>query len=200
MKEEHVFFTAGGIRLEGLYAESAGNRGCVISHPHPEMGGDMRNNVVDALVSAFSSKGFSTLRFNFRGVGKSEGIYDGGNAEQEDVIGAVKFLADKEKSEIVLAGYSFGAWITTKVIARHDMFSDIILVSPPIDFMKFDFTGLEGKIGLIICGDRDQFCKMERLTSIVNRIKCRMESVKGADHFYFGRESDIVEHLNQYVT
>jgi alpha/beta superfamily hydrolase len=197
--EETVFFQAGKLKIEGLYAESGTGRGVVISHPHPQMGGSMWNNVVETLVTAFFTKGYSTLRFNFRGVGRSEGMYDDGTGEQEDVLGAVDYLAGKGKTEVVLAGYSFGAWINVKVAVRPKRFADVILVSPPINFLEFDFSDLTGKVGLMMSGDRDQFSSVEGLTTIASRIHCLLEIVKGADHFYFEKEYGIAECLDQYL-
>lgn len=199
MKEERIFFKSGKLDIEGLYAPSDGQKGVVITHPHSMMGGSMRNNVVFALVSAFYQNGFSTLRFNFRGVGRSGGIYDDGIGEQEDVKGAIDFLVEKGKKDIFLTGYSFGAWVNTKLIANQDFLSDIIMVSPPIDFLDFDFPGQKGKIGLVICGDSDQFCPIDRLGGITEEIGCRLEIVGGADHFYFGKEDVIAGYLDDYL-
>jgi Predicted hydrolase of the alpha/beta superfamily len=163
------------------------------------MGGSMQNNVVEALVSAFYQNNFSTLRFNFRGVGRSEGIYDEGRGEQEDLIAAMSCLAGKGKKKVVLAGYSFGAWITVKILNRYDNLSDVILVSPPVDFLNFDWSGSEDKIGLIVCGDRDQFCSPESLKTLVEEIHCRLEMVRGADHFYFMKENGMINVIDAYL-
>jgi alpha/beta superfamily hydrolase len=199
INEERIFFKSGSLNIEGLYAPNEGYKGVVVTHPHSLMGGSMMNNVVTALVSAFYHNGFSALRFNFRGVGGSGGYFDDGNGEQEDVKGAVAFLKEKGFEEILLAGYSFGAWVVSRLIAGSDDFTDVIMVSPPIDFVKFDFSGLTGKCGLIICGDRDQFCPVSPLESITRELDCRLEIVKGADHFYFGREEGIIKYLDEYL-
>ena len=199
MNEERIFFKSGKFSIQGLYASSDGGKGVVITHPHPQMGGSMRNNVMDALVSTFYQNGFSILRFNFRGVGLSEGVYDNGIGEREDVEGAIAFLAEKGKKDMFLTGYSFGAWVNTRLIADQDSLSDTIMISPPIDFVEFDFSGLEGKVGLVVCGDRDQFCPIARLRGITEEIGCRLEIVDGADHFYFGSEDGISSYLNDYL-
>jgi alpha/beta superfamily hydrolase len=199
MNEERILFRSDKFSIEGLYASCDGPKGVVITHPHPMMGGSMRNNVVFALGSVFHQNGFSTLRFNFRGAGRSEGIYDNGVGEQEDVKGAIDFLSEKGKNDIFLAGYSFGAWINTRLIADQDFLSGVIMVSPPIDFLDFDFSGLKEKVGLVICGDRDQFCPIDRLKKITEEIGCRLEIVNGADHFYFGKEEGIIDYLNDYL-
>lgn len=197
--EQPLYFKSDALQIEGLYAPTAGERGAVISHPHPQMGGSMQNNVVEALVSAFYQNNFSTLRFNFRGVGQSEGIYDDGRGEQEDLIAAMSCLAGKGKKKVVLAGYSFGAWITVKILKRFEDFSDVILVSPPVDFLNFDWSGSEDKIGLIVCGDRDQFCSPESLKTLVEEIHCRLEIVRGADHFYFMKENGMIDVIDAYL-
>jgi alpha/beta superfamily hydrolase len=199
MNEERVFFKSGDLRIEGLYAPGEGSGGVVITHPHSQMGGSMMNNVVDALVSAFHDHRYSTLRFNFRGVGGSEGTFDDGVGEQNDVQGAIAFLKEKGLNDIVLAGYSFGAWVNSRFLAGFDGLSDVIMVSPPIDFVEFDFSHLKGKCGLVICGDRDQFCPIHSLEGKIGELGCRLEIVKGADHFYFGTEQAIMDYLSDYL-
>lgn len=199
MNEERVFFESGGLTIEGLYAPGDGSKGVVVTHPHSQMGGSMQNNVVDALVGAFHDHGYATLRFNFRGVGRSGGRFDDGVGEQEDIKGAVAFLRKNGLDDITLAGYSFGAWVGSRALAGYDDLSDVIMVSPPIDFVRFDFSPLTGRCGLVICGDRDQFCPLPSLEEIVGQLGCRLEVVRGADHFYFGYEQSIREHLDDYL-
>ena len=199
MIEKSIYFNSGAIQIEGLYAAKDGGNGVVISHPHPRMGGSMHNNVVEALVEVFFENNFSTLRFNFRGVGRSDGVYDEGRGEQEDLIAAAAFLANEGKKKIVLAGYSFGAWITTRAMKRDPDISDVVLVSPPIDFLDFDWSGLAGRIGLVVCGDRDQFCSLESLKRLVDILACRLELVRGADHFYFMKEQVLKNGIDAYL-
>ena len=103
-------------RLEGVLREGAGKGAAVICHPHPLYGGSMWNNVVDALEIGFSQAGFTTLKFNFRGVGGSTGRYDGGAGEMRDVASACLFLKEHtgDRERLVLAGYSFGAWVCAR--------------------------------------------------------------------------------------
>lgn len=199
MNEEPVFFKSGELSIEGLYAPGEEAKCVVITHPHSQMGGSMRNNVVEAMVSAFYGHGYSTLRFNFRGVGRSEGTFDEGVGEREDVRGAIAFCKAKGFDNITLAGYSFGAWVNSRFLDGSDDPTDVIMVSPPIDFVKFDFSHLTGRCGLIICGDRDQFCPLSALREIVRELESRLEVVNGADHFYFGREQGIIDYLGDYL-
>ena len=107
------------------------DRGVVISHPHPLYGGEMRNQVVGLIQEVFAGKGWTTLRFNFRGVGRSQGEYDEGVGEQEDVRAAVRYLKELGVEEIFLAGYSFGAWVNAQVALDYLDVAGSILVAPP---------------------------------------------------------------------
>src|SRR5580704_14581907 len=112
MKEQQVTFRSQDLTLEGLYApqpDGVKPKGAVVCHPHPQYGGSMYNNVVEAALEALWGRGFSTLRFNFRGVGQSEGSYGGGEGEAADAAAAVGFLRGQpglRGAPMVLAGYS----------------------------------------------------------------------------------------------
>jgi alpha/beta superfamily hydrolase len=198
MNEQTLFFGKENIRLEGRYSPSGGTLGAVISHPHPLMGGDMGNPVVEILSGALNACGISTLRFNFRGVGRSAGRYDEGRGEQDDLLAAVSFLEGQGVREILLAGYSFGAWVTAGVLNRRHLLP-AILVSPPIDLLPFAFPALRGKVGLIVCGDRDQFCPSERISVVADAVACRLDLIPGADHFFLSREPDLAACLTAFA-
>src|SRR6202035_2810578 len=112
MNESQVTFRSGELALEGLLANPGGGApAAVVCHPHPSYGGSMYNNVVDAILVAFHQLGYATLRFNFRGVGGSEGEYDGGPGEVDDAKAAMEFLlaqAGVKREGATIAGYSFG--------------------------------------------------------------------------------------------
>src|SRR5690554_4830659 len=114
MKNDQVFFQSGTLNLEGclVIPQRVGTAaGVVICHPHPLYGGSMANNVVYAVSRALTKKGIASFCFNFRGVGRSEGVHDGGQGEIDDTLAAIAFLADRseiESGRVGLAGYSFG--------------------------------------------------------------------------------------------
>lgn len=91
MPEEKISIKNGSLIIEGLLCKTSGEKGVVICHPHPLMGGSMYNNVVAAIQGAFAVVNYSTLRFNFRGAGKSTCVYDEGIGEKEDIIAAVDY-------------------------------------------------------------------------------------------------------------
>ena len=123
MKERRVTFKSSDLTLEGMIASPDGagpHRAAVVCHPHPLYGGSMYNNVVDAVLEAMHARGFATLRFNFRGVGQSEGEFDNGNGEADDTVAAIRFLIAQKgvrADGAVLAGYSFGAMTAVRAAA-----------------------------------------------------------------------------------
>jgi alpha/beta superfamily hydrolase len=172
--------------------------GAVISHPHPLMGGDMSNSIVETLAETLFAGGISTLRFNFRGVGKSSGTFDDGRGEQDDVLAAVSFMEEQGIREILLAGYSFGAWVNANILNRRNLLP-ALFVSPPINLFSFDFQTLRGKAGLIICGDQDPYCPTERIKSVAAEVACRLDIIPDADHFFQSRENDLAACVNNFA-
>jgi uncharacterized protein len=198
MNENKVFFGQGNILLEGLYANPSGAMGAVISHPHPLMGGDMTNTIVEIMTETLFANGMSTLRFNFRGVGKSTGTFDNGRGEQDDVLAAVSFIEGQGIREILPAAYSFGVWVTADVLQRRN-FLPALFVSPPIDFFNFDIQALRGKVGLIICGDKDQYCPAEKIRGVAAELGCGLDIISDADHFFQLRENEVVTSVNNFA-
>lgn len=200
MKEERVYIKNGELTIEGLLSASGEEKGVVICHPHPLMGGSMYNNVVEAIQEAYAAKKYATLKFNFRGVGGSTGCYDDGRGEQEDIIAAVKYLQDVGISETAIAGYSFGAWVAAKVVERFDdLFSNVAFISPPVNLYDFNWPQLINKINVIVCGNDDQFCDIHLLQEKIKNIAANLKIIPAADHFYFGQEKDLINALGELL-
>lgn len=201
MLEKEVMIPAeGGITLEACYTEGKGDEHVwVLLHPHPLYGGSMDNNVVQVLHRAFHGRGFSTLRYNSRGVGQSGGTYDDGNKECDDLLHVVDYLKKvRSYSNVHVAAYSFGSWIALKTMSRGGWKpQSLFLVSPPLDFMTFD--GLFPPLSItcaITLGDRDEYCKVSSLHRWVEGWKTvdspvRVEILAGCDHFYWGHEQKL---------
>lgn len=198
MKEEPVFFGKDQARLEGIFASAGGTRGAVIAHPHSLMGGDMRNPVVETVSRSLLASGFSTLRFNFRGVGRSEGTFDEGRGEQEDFLAALAFLEERGSREVLPAGYSFGAWVIAGALGRRST-APAILVAPPIRLFPFDLENLRGRVGLIVCGDRDPYCPAEGIRGMAEALSCPLASVTGADHFFALHEIELADRIDAFA-
>jgi len=193
MKEKRVIFKSQDVTIEGLISESPGRNGVVVTHPHPQYGGEMRNNVVESVVRAYGEKGYATLRFNFRGVGRSEGRYDNGRGEQEDVRAAVAHLTQLGMTSIDLTGYSFGAWVNAKCIDSLTDVGRMVMVSPPVNFLDFSFLKSCPKIRLVIAGSEDEIAPpamIEKILLVWNP-ESELKAINGADHFYWGKTGEI---------
>jgi len=203
MPEREVFFNSGPLKIQGLLEEHPGEKGVVVTHPHPLYGGDMFNHVVEAVCQAYADKGYTSLRFNFRGVGLSEGEYDNGVGEQDDVMAALDYVSALGKNEIDLAGYSFGAWVNAQGLNKYHHVKRMIMVSPPVSAMDYSFLSYNPRIKLVISGSHDEI-------SGTHGIKERMpiwnpeailKIIDGADHFYGGKTEElkrlIIEFLDQ---
>jgi len=201
MGEERIFFEAEGLKIEGLFENLGGERGVVISHPHPLYGGSMHNNVVKAVAHAYQEEGYSTLRFNFRGVERSEGDYDNGNGEQQDVHAALRYLTKLGKSKIDLAGYSFGSWVNALGINGFKEAGRLIMVSPPVSFIDFSFLQYSPKIKLVICGTRDEIAEYKKVEKMLPKWndQALFRVIQGADHFYSGYEEELIDIIGEFL-
>ncbi len=200
MDEKLIFFMAGAVKIEGLLQALPGDKGVVISHPHPLYGGSMHNNVVESLVRAYQQAAYTTLRFNFRGVGSSLGEYDNGQGEQEDVKAALHYLAEQGKNVVDLAGYSFGAWVNGLTRPDGDSVRQMVMVSPPVAFLDFGSAEPLPQLRLVIAGSRDEIAPPELIkTTLPNwNSKARLEIIEGADHFYGGYTEKLESVLADY--
>lgn len=196
MTESHIMFRSDNLILEGLLArpERAGaSPGAVICHPHPMYGGSMNNNVVEAILAAMWRRGYATVRFNFRGVGASEGEYDGGEGEASDARAAVEFLAaqpDIEPGTIALAGYSFGAAIALRAGLFDSRVARVIAVALPVAAMDSGINSAAGKPVLLVSGDRDTYSPIPALEKTLEKLgaAATLKVIAGADHFFGGYE------------
>ena len=199
-QEEKVYWNNGLLKIEGMLWKQPGENGVVICHPHPLMGGSMHNNVVETIRDAFALQKYTTLRFNFRGAGNSTGNYDEGRGEQADILSAHEFLKKNGTKKIFFTGYSFGAWVGSKVLEQfNQLFVASVLVSPPHNLFDFNWENLKNKIDLIMSGDRDQFCDTEVLKKKSKIINCPMEVIYQTDNFYSGKEKELIDILLKYI-
>lgn len=193
----------GDYSLESIVNEQGKQAGVVICHPHPLYGGDMHNNVVAALEEGFSMKGFTTLRFNFRGVGGSGGMYDEGEGEVNDVLAALTFLKKvvNEDAYLILAGYSYGAWICSKVAVKVNNIDGLFLVSYPFAFYESNLLKtFKGKI-YFVGGTMDDISPMNDLLMVYKGLPVVDKHLKiiPTSHFYVGKEREIVEFIRELV-
>jgi hypothetical protein len=156
-------------------------------------GGSMHNNVVEAVLEALWRRQLATLRFNFRGVGDSEGEYDGGEGELDDVREAVAFLAGKARvKSVLLAGYSFGASVSLRAGLTDPAVDRLVLVALPVAGMTGPSDSTSKPV-LLVSGDRDSYSLLEPLRTLAGKLgsRARLEILAGADHFFGGYEAQL---------
>lgn len=198
--EERLDLKVGEISLEARFIPGTIDAGAVITHPHPLYGGSMNNNVVWTAARAFGERGWSTLRFNFRGVGASTGSYGGGLAEEEDVAAAVAFLKSRVPGPCFLVGYSFGASVAARALLQGLDAAGAVFISPPIAFMELTFLPETPGLSLIVAGDQDDLCPLADLESLFRTRQPAVDIrvVSGTDHFFGGREEELFHLLKEY--
>jgi alpha/beta superfamily hydrolase len=197
MEQAKVRFPSGRLLLEGILAipQGAGPFAVVIlCHPHPLYGGSMDNNVMHGLSETLTQASLASFRFNFRGVGGSQGEFGHGPGEQEDVQAAVSFVStagEVDAERIGLAGYSAGAAFALPVAVNDARVKALAAISPPLSMFDFDLLRDCPKPKLLISGNRDDFTPphhfLEFCQSFSKPEECQM--IEGADHFWWGHES-----------
>jgi alpha/beta superfamily hydrolase len=196
LREAPVTIDSGRLRLEGLLHEGDGAGAAVVLHPHPQYGGDMHNHVVAAACATLARAGLATLRFNFRGTGRSDGAYDGGRGESDDARAAVAFLRERAAGgPLVLCGYSFGAMVAAGVAG--DVRPDaLVLISPPLQVSAIAVP--DGVRALVIAGDRDPIVPAHALARL-ERPDVRVVVVPGVEHSWWPGVEELEAQLAAFV-
>ena len=196
-------------RLEARYQKGKDQRSpiCLVLHPHPRQGGTMNNKIVYNIFHAFKNIGFATLRFNFRGVGKSQGSYDNGVGELTDAAAALDWLQNENPTaqNTWIAGFSFGSWLALQLLMRRPEIAGFIAVSPPANLYDFSFLAPCPASGLIIQGTDDKIVEAEQVSELADKLnkqknlKIVYKKLIGADHFFKNELDDIQDAITKYV-
>ena len=196
-------------RIEGRYHQSSNPKAPValVLHPHPLYGGTMNNKVTYNLYKAFVNNGFSVLRVNSRGVGKSQGKFDNGAGELLDATAVMNWLHDQniEASEYWIAGFSFGAWIALQTVMRRPELENYILVAPPVTKYDFNFIVPCTSAGLVVQGLKDESTKESDSAKLVEKLSARdgaeviYQAVHGADHFFKDHVKEFEEIIDRHI-
>jgi hypothetical protein len=165
----------------------------------------MYNNVVDAVLAAMWKKEWATLRFNFRGVGESEGEHGGGAGEAADAAAALDFLTAQsgiQRDEAVLAGYSFGSIAAMTAATKLPHLGALVLVALPLKMA--DVGALKNFAGPIVlaAGDGDSYCPAPQLEALHKQLGSRgqLRIIEGADHFFGGFEAELADAVESMLT
>lgn len=204
-----VIFNGPEGRLEGRYQHAKRDDAPValILHPHPQHGGTMNNKVVYSLYHSFSRRGFSTLRFNFRGVGRSQGEFDSGLGELSDAAAALDWMQghNPNASGCWIAGFSFGAWIAMQLMMRRPEINSFIAVAPPASIHDFSFLAPCPASGLMIHGDSDDIIPEDSVAKLADKlgkqknITIDYNVVKSCDHFFRDHMDTMEKHVEKYL-
>jgi alpha/beta superfamily hydrolase len=196
-------------RLEGRYqpGNSPNSPIALMLHPHPQHGGTMNNKVIYALFQSFQKQGFAVLRFNFRGVGRSQGKFDRGEGELSDAAAALDWLQtiNPNASQCWIAGFSFGAWISMQLLMRRPEISGFISVAPPANIYDFSFLAPCPSSGLMVQGDQDSIVPQESVNKLVTKlshqrgIKIDYKMVPGASHFFTEHLDQLTQTVDDYL-
>jgi alpha/beta superfamily hydrolase len=196
-------------RLEARYHHERGanNPVALILHPHPQFGGTMNNHVVYHLYYLFVARGFSVLRFNFRGVGRSQGFFDNGPGELADAASALDWLQlqNPDSRSCWIAGMSFGTWIAMQLLMRRPEIDGFICVAPPANLYDFSFLAPCPSSGLMVNGEKDRVvpsaavAELAAKTKVQKGVKIEHAIVPDANHFFQDRIEDLMRVVGEYV-
>jgi alpha/beta superfamily hydrolase len=210
--EKVIFATPDGHRLEGrLVVPEQALGGAVLCHAHPVYGGSMSNAPIPAMQRALEATGWASLRFNFRGVRLSEGIYGGGVAEVKDAIAALEHMAGVVPGKpLAVAGWSFGSLVGLHAAVADKRVSSYVAVAPPVSTgprMDLPTNPPPERLAawrarvLAVCGTQDQFCKPKDLERWAREVSptAEMKIIEGADHYFYGALEQLGEMVASFI-
>lgn len=207
MSELIINGPAGRIEARYHHVASANSPIALILHPHPQFGGTMNNQVVYHLYYLFVQRGFSVLRFNFRGVGRSQGYFDNGPGELADAASALDWLQlqNPDSRSCWIAGMSFGTWIAMQLLMRRPEISGFISIAPPANLFDFSFLAPCPSSGLIVHGSSDEVVPSESVQKLVDKlsnqrdITVKYKSIPGANHFFTNKIEQMGNSVGAYL-
>lgn len=204
-----VIFPGPSGRLQGCYhhGPSPDSPVAIILHPDPRFGGTMNHPVVYYIHRLYVGLGFSVLRFNFRGVGLSEGKFDHGQGELSDAAAAMDWTqkCNPEARDYWVVGFSFGAWIAMQLLMRRPEVGSFVSIAPLVNHYDFSFLAPCPSSGIIIHGGCDRVVPYQGVKELVDKLRLQKDRpiahhvVEGADHFFTNNMPTLVEEVRGYL-
>ena len=204
-----VIFPGPEGRLEGRFSPPPRPRAPValILHPHPQGGGTMNDRITQALYKTFVRRGFATLRFNFRGVGRSQGVFDNGIGELSDAASALDWVQSihPEAQTTWIAGFSFGAWIGMQLLMRRPEIRGFISVAPPANMYDFTFLAPCPSSGIIVNGLGDEIVTSASVVKLVEKLRTQKgitvhhDEIPKANHFFEHELEQLMKSVDNYL-
>jgi len=206
IKGDHIELINGPVgKLEVCVSEGIApqrNAFAVICHPHPLYGGTMQNKVVTTLVKTFQSLGVNTVRFNFRGVGQSEGKFDHGNGEIDDALAVINWMQrEQKKNEIWLAGFSFGAYIAAKTASQLPI-TQLVTVAPPVNHFHMELIPPIHAPWIVVQGELDEVVPANDVYAWIETREPKPTLLKfpQAGHYFHGLLLELRERIAAAIT
>ena len=204
-----VIFNGSAGRIEGRYHPARAKNApiAIVLHPHPQFGGTMNHQIVYQLYYAFAHRNFAVLRFNFRGVGRSQGSFDHGQGELSDAASALDWAQaiNPEARSCWIAGFSFGAWIGMQLLMRRPEIEGFISIAPPANLYDFSFLAPCPSSGLIVHGEKDAVVPYKDVAGLVEKLKTQkgivieQKVIPGANHFFDARIEPLMAATSSYL-
>ena len=206
-KEIFIPGPCGRIQAKYFKSKQSGAPVAIVLQPHPQYGGTMNNRIVYEAYNSFYKKGFSVIRINFRGVEKSDGVFDNGQGELSDAAAALDWIERENPgySQCWVSGFSFGALICMQLIMRRPEVNKFIALSPQPNVYDFTFLAPCPISGLIVYGKNDELVPEESILTLKKRliiqknIEVKFDLISGANHFYKKKEKELANSINQYL-
>ena len=204
-----IFIPGPAGRLEAKYYKSKKNTSpiALVLQPHPQYGGTMNNRIVQLMYNIFMENGFSVIKINFRGVGKSDGVFDNGQGELSDAAAALDWIEreNMDYSQCWVSGFSFGALICMQLIMRRPEVNNFIAISPQPNVYDFSFLAPCPTSGQVVYSDNDELVTKESINELDERIKSQkgveviFSKIKGANHFFKEKEKELKQEVEKYI-
>jgi alpha/beta superfamily hydrolase len=208
-KSTEIFIPGPAGRLEAKYYKNSkfASPVAIVLQPHPQYGGSMNNKIVQKAYNIFLENGFSVIRINFRGVGKSDGVFDNGQGELSDAAAALDWIEREnlDYSQCWVSGFSFGALICMQLIMRRPEVNHFVAISPQPNVYDFSFLAPCPTSGQVIYSDNDELVTKESIDELDNRIKSQkgikviFTKIKDSNHFFKDREDQLAKEIEKYI-
>ena len=204
-----IFIPGPAGRIEAKYYKSKKSTSpiALVLHPHPQYGGTMNNRIVQLMYNIFLENNFSVIKVNFRGVGKSDGVFDNGQGELSDAAAALDWIERQnlDYSQCWVSGFSFGSLICMQLIMRRPEVNHFISVSPQPNVYDFSFLAPCPTSGQVIYSENDELVTKESIIDLDNRIKNQkgvdviFSKIKNSNHFFKNKEKELLLEVKKYI-
>ena len=208
MRQAAIGFSSKKLSLEGIVATPDGLTGpypaLLVCHPHPMLGGNMDNPVVTVICRAAGDQGMASLRFNFRGVGGSQGLFSNGKGEVDDVRAALSLLKrwpGVDRKRLVLVGYSFGASVVLDGLRHYKSAHSLVLIAPPISAVRSSRIRFDQRPKLFMAGQHDRIAPSVELQSALDEVQPPLDfsEIAQADHSLRGHEAKVAQRVLSFA-